>query len=196
MSGPIDALLESLNISCPLCAAGPAQYCIGPTGTLHTSRVEAYRSLRASERPVKNKRPSFESIYMQMAIEIAKRSTCTRLNVGCVIASADFRQVLAVGYNGNATGLVNACDSDTVGACGCLHGEENAIINCVAPRTQDKIVFCTDLPCKMCSKRLVNLGGVQRVYYLREYRLRDGEEVLGAAGIPITQLLLVEGAPS
>jgi dCMP deaminase len=137
-------------------------------------------------------RPSFESIYMRMAIELAKRSTCARLHVGCVVASSDFRQVLGIGYNGNAAGLPNECDSATPGACGCLHGEENAIINCRAPRDQSKIVFCTDLPCKLCAKRLVNLGGVAQVHYLREYRLREGEEVLIKAGIPIAQLLLDE----
>lgn len=143
----------------------------------------------------KRTRPSFESIHMRMAVELAKRSTCTRLHVGCVIASEDFRQVLAVGYNGNATGLPNECDSDVPGACGCLHAEENAVIHCVAPRAQSKIVFSTNLPCKMCAKRFVNLGGVKKIHYLHEYRLREGVDVLTQAGIPILLYTLedVEG---
>lgn len=133
-------------------------------------------------------RPSFESIYMNMAAELAQRSTCARLQVGCVIASDDFRQILAVGYNGGAVGLGNDCESLEPGQCGHLHAEENACISCIAPRAQGKIVFCTNLPCKMCAKRLVNLGGVRRVWFRHDYRLRDSVEILRQAGIDLEQL--------
>lgn len=133
-------------------------------------------------------RPSFETIYMKLAWAMSERSTCRRLSVGCAITSWDFRRVIAVGYNGNASKLQNDCDSDTPGACGCLHAEENACINCTASRDEPKVVFCTHLPCKMCAKRLVNLGGVVRVFYGRDYRLRDGLEILRAAGIEAVQL--------
>ncbi len=72
-------------------------------------------------------RPSFQEVYMDLATSIARRSTCVRTSssgermaVGCVITSTDFRKVLAVGYNGNASGLPNQCDSTTPGACGCF----------------------------------------------------------------------------
>lgn len=82
-------------------------------------------------------RPSFETIYMNLAIKLSERSTCARLQVGTVITTTDFRKVLAIGYNGNASGLHNGCDSTEVGACGCLHSEENAIINCDVSRNID-----------------------------------------------------------
>lgn len=129
---------------------------------------------------------------MRLAWAMSERSTCRRLSVGCAITSWDFRRVLAVGYNGNASGLGNDCDSDTPGACGCLHAEENACINCVAARSEAKVVFCTHLPCKMCAKRLVNLGGVAAVFYSKDYRLRDGLEILRQAGVRVEQLLLPE----
>lgn len=133
-------------------------------------------------------RPSFEEIYMRLAWAMSTRSTCRRLSVGCAITSLDFRQVFAVGYNGNATGLPNDCDTETPGLCGCIHAEENACINCTAPRNEMKVVFCTHLPCKMCAKRLVNLGGIVRVLYDKDYRLREGLDVLSAAGIKAIQL--------
>ena len=133
-------------------------------------------------------RPTFETIYMRLAHELAKRSTCARLRVGTVITSTDFRKVLAVGYNGNATGLPNRCDSDEVGNCGCLHSEENAIINCDAPRETPKLVFVTHLPCAMCAKRLINLGNVQTVYYASTYRNLAAIELLGRAGINVAPL--------
>lgn len=135
-------------------------------------------------------RPSFSEIYMKLAWLMATRSTCSRLNVGCVITTEDYRQVLSVGYNGNAAGLPNRCDSTEPGACGCIHSEENAIIKCYAPPSVKKIVFCTHQPCKMCAKRLVNLGGVSRVLYDEPYRLRDGLHVLGDANILYAQVVV------
>jgi dCMP deaminase len=130
-------------------------------------------------------RPSFEKIYLDLASTLAQRSTCHRLQVGTVITSTDFRKVLAVGYNGNATGLHNGCDRDEPGNCGCLHSEENAVINCDAPRSIEKIVFVTHLPCVQCAKRLINLGNVKRIFYAQDYRVRDSIELLKKVGIPV-----------
>lgn len=128
-------------------------------------------------------RPSFETIFMNLAYELSSRSTCKRLSVGCVIVTPDYRKVLAVGYNGNATGLHNGCDSEEPGKCGCLHAEENAVINCDVPRDTKKIVLCTHLPCGMCAKRIIQLGGVVEVMFHRDYRLRDGAGFLSTSGI-------------
>ncbi|MBI5509140.1 MAG: hypothetical protein HY903_10340 [Deltaproteobacteria bacterium] len=135
-----------------------------------------------------DERPSFEKIYLRLARELARRSTCKRLKVGTVITSTDFRKVLAVGYNGNATGLPNTCDRDEPGNCGCLHSEENAVINCDSPRLVEKLVFVTHLPCVACAKRLINLGNVKVVYYGEEYRLKDAVELLERTGIKVQQL--------
>lgn len=131
-------------------------------------------------------RPSFKEIYMSLAWNLSKRSTCVRLRVGTVIASTDYRRVLAVGYNGNARGEPNICDrlgDQAVGSCGCLHAESNAIINCSEPRSTSKIVFVTTLPCVMCAKMLVNLGGVELVVWGEDYRIKDSLALLERAGI-------------
>ena len=133
-------------------------------------------------------RPSFPQIYLELAKTLAQRSTCNRLQVGTVITSTDFRKVLAVGYNGNATGLPNCCDRDEPGNCGCLHSEENAVINCDSPRSVEKVVFVTHLPCVACAKRLINLGNVKKVYYSEEYRLRDSLKILESVGIQTERL--------
>ena len=133
-------------------------------------------------------RPTFEQIYMDLAHVLAQRSTCRRLNVGTVITSTDYRKVLAVGYNGNAAGLPNQCDRNESGNCGCLHSEENAVINCDSPRTTEKYVFVTHLPCVACAKRLINLGGVKKIFYRTEYRSSESLEILKIVGIEVTQL--------
>lgn len=81
--------------------------------------IEAERKAREHAARV-SIRPSFSSIYMDLARGMSRRSTCRRLAVGCAIVSADFRQVLAVGYNGSASGLANDCDSEEPGKCGCF----------------------------------------------------------------------------
>lgn len=127
---------------------------------------------------------------MRLAVTLAERSTCKRLKVGTVITSTDFRKVLAVGYNGNASGLHNGCDRDEVGNCGCLHSEENAVINCDSPRSTEKVVFVTHLPCAMCAKRLINLGNVRRVLYAHDYRSRDSVDLFAQVGITVSQVKL------
>ena len=134
-------------------------------------------------------RPPFPKIYLDLASKLAERSTCHRLQVGTVITSTDFRKVLAVGYNGNATGLHNGCDRDEPGNCGCLHSEENAVINCDSPRSTEKLVFVTHLPCVQCAKRLINLGNVKTVYYRQDYRIKDSLVLLKSVGISVEQLL-------
>jgi dCMP deaminase len=138
-------------------------------------------------------RPSFPTIYLRLAQILAHRSTCKRLQVGTVITSTDFRKVLAVGYNGNATGLHNGCDREEPGNCGCLHSEENAVINCDAPRFIEKFVFVTHLPCVQCAKRLINLGNVKKVFYAEEYRIKDSLEVLKSVGIATEHVTAFEG---
>lgn len=133
-------------------------------------------------------RPSFQTIYLELARTLSARSTCKRLRVGTVITTTDFRKVLAVGYNGNATGLPNTCDRDEAGNCGCLHSEENAVINCDAPRFIEKVVFVTHLPCVACAKRLINLGNVKKIFYGQDYRVRDSVELLRSVGIEVEQM--------
>lgn len=133
-------------------------------------------------------RPSFESIFMGLARALSARSTCSRLQVGCVIASTDWRKVFGLGYNGGAAGQENACESMEPGKCGHLHAEENAIINCDAPHGTPKIVLSTHLPCPMCCKRIVNLRDVVSVYYADSYRVDGGVAILQRAGINVLQL--------
>jgi dCMP deaminase len=142
------------------------------------------------EQTLSESRPTFEEIYMRLAVTLAERSTCKRLKVGTVITSTDFRKVLAVGYNGNASGLHNGCDRDEIGNCGCLHSEENAVINCDSPRSTEKVVFVTHLPCAMCAKRLINLGNVKRVIYAHDYRTRDSVDLFAQVGITVAQVKL------
>ncbi len=122
-----------------------------------------------------------EEVYMRMAEELAKRSTCARNQVGTVIATSDLTQVVGIGYNGNARGLPNCCDSSEPGRCGCIHSEANALLKAGAG-LPGKVMFVTVSPCAMCAKMIVN-ANVERVYYRTTYREQAGLAVLASAGI-------------
>ena len=139
-------------------------------------------SLRALERP------AFERIFMGLAVALSRRSTCSRLQVGCVITSTDWRHVFGVGYNGGAAGQENDCESLEPGKCGHLHAEENAIINSHAPPGVAKYLFSKNMPCPMCCKRIVNFRNVERVYFADRYRAGDGILTLQRAKIEVVHL--------
>lgn len=141
----------------------------------------------------KAKRISFEEIYMKLALGLAARSTCKRLNVGAVVVSADYSQVYGIGYNGNAAGFPNTCDTDEPGNCGCLHAEDNALLKTNVGPEVNKIIFVSHAPCAYCAKRIINKGGVTKVYFAQFYRSRAGLEVLEKAGIKSEHLAIDEG---
>src|SRR5579864_111832 len=124
-----------------------------------------------------------EEVYMRMAEELAKRSTCARLQVGTVIATPDLTQVLGIGYNGNARGLPNRCDTAQPGACGCIHSEQNALIKAGA-QLPGKVMFVSASPCVMCAKMIIN-ANVGRVYYREAYRDPAGLDVLRQGGVEV-----------
>lgn len=126
-------------------------------------------------------RPPLYEVYMRMAEELAKRSTCSRLQVGTVITDAHLENVVAIGYNGNARGFPNECDSPTPGACGCIHSEQNALVK--APGTlRDKVAFVTASPCVMCAKLMIQ-ARVSHLFYREAYRDPAGLDVLERGGV-------------
>jgi dCMP deaminase len=128
-------------------------------------------------------RPPLYEVYMRMAEELAKRSTCLRLQVGTVLTDGELENVVAIGYNGNARGFANRCDSSTPGKCGCIHSEMNALVK--APgRLHDKVAFVTASPCVMCAKLMIQ-AGVTHFFYRDQYRDPEGIHVLRQGGVTV-----------
>src|SRR5260221_11711720 len=108
-----------------------------------------------------------EEVYMRMAEELAKPSTCARLQVGSVITTGDLTQVLGIGYNGNAKGLPNRCDSDQPGNCGCLHSVQNCLIKAGA-QLPGKGMFASASPSVIGAKMIINTNAA-RAYNSEPY---------------------------
>ncbi len=124
-----------------------------------------------------------DQLFLEVAALVAKRSTCSRLQVGCVLTDLHGENIW-IGYNGGPRGGRNECRTGEPGACGCVHAEANACIK--APGTVEKIAYLTHAPCVTCAVMLVN-ARVTALHYFHEYRLRDGLHVFEEAGIPTMQ---------
>jgi dCMP deaminase len=110
------------------------------------------------------------NVFKNVCVEISTLSHDPKLKVGTIIITDDFRDVCAIGLNGNYTGGPNSRDSDEVGMSGFLHSEENALFHLSKPYElrDNLIMICTHKPCPMCAKRIVN-SGIKRVLYINEY---------------------------
>lgn len=126
-----------------------------------------------------------QDIMVNLVKDLRRRSTCQRRQQSCVIVNEDYTKVLAIGYNGRAKGEKHGCDEVTSGKCGCVHAEMNAIAK-LGIATDNLILLCTQTPCVMCARLIVNHGKISRVFYLEEYRDLKGLEILKNASI-ITQ---------
>ncbi len=123
------------------------------------------------------KRPEFEDIFMELAINLAKRSHCVKANVGAVLTKET--RIVSIGYNGPPTGTHNCdeewpehgCARDSKGSCSlALHAEENAILHAVKNGTSinGATLYVTLSPCLPCA-RLIFGAEIKEVVYLHSY---------------------------
>jgi dCMP deaminase len=113
-------------------------------------------------------RPTWDEYFMNIAADVATRSTCIRRQVGAVIVKD--KRILTTGYNGAPKGVphctketcirnkLNIPSGERHELCRGLHAEQNAIIQaadhgvCIA----DAVVYVTNQPCIICAKMLIN----------------------------------------
>lgn len=122
-------------------------------------------------------RPGFDKIFMELAINIARRSHCVKRHVGAVLTK-DTR-IISIGYNGPPAGTHNCdeewpeegCERDSRGSCSlALHAEQNALLYAVKNNTnvEGSTLYLTLTPCLPCARMVLSMG-VKRVIYLYSY---------------------------
>ncbi len=132
-------------------------------------------------------RPDWPEFFFDIATQLATRSTCDRLKVGCVLVSID-QHILCCGYNGSLKGAPH-CDDvghliDNAGCVRTVHAEQNAIAD-AAKRgisVNGATAYTTHSPCRACAYLLVQ-AGVKVIRYRYEYRLSMHLEELRALGL-------------
>jgi len=138
---------------------------------------------------------------MEITCLVAKRATCLRRQVGAVLVMD--KRLLATGYNGAPSGLAHCLEvgclrekrqipsGERHELCRGLHAEQNVIIQAAfhGIRIQGSTLYCTNLPCAICTKMLIN-AGIQEIVYKSGYGDDLSKEMLLEARIPIRQLFL------
>jgi dCMP deaminase len=136
-------------------------------------------------------RPTWNEYFMNIAHEVAKRSTCERAQVGAVIVRE--KRILTTGYNGSPRGLSHCTEVGCLmenGHCvRTLHAEQNAIIQAALHGviTEGATIYVTHQPCFNCAKTIIN-AGISEIVYDKEYKDDRSLDFLQQAGVKITAL--------
>ena len=120
-----------------------------------------------------SERVSWEEYFMNIAREVATRSTCDRKHVGAVITRG--KTILATGYNGSIRGLAHCDDAghemENTHCVRTIHTEANAIVHSArhGVRLEDSEIYVTASPCYDCFKMIAN-AGINKIYFGEFYR--------------------------
>lgn len=141
-------------------------------------------------------RPSYDEYFMEMAQVVSKRSTCLRRKVGAILVKD--KHILSTGYNGAPKGLkhcseigclrenLNVPSGERHELCRGLHAEQNAIIQASVFGTsiKDSVLYCTNTPCVVCVKMLIN-AGVKEIVFDGDYPDDLAKQILSESNIKI-----------
>ncbi len=130
---------------------------------------------------------------------VAERSTCLRRKVGAILVKG--KRILCTGYNGAPAGLRHCleigCLREQMGVksgqrhelCRALHAEQNVLIQAAfhGIAVEGAILYCTNLPCSICTKMLIN-AGIRKIYFQEGYPDDLSRQMLDEADIELIQL--------
>jgi len=139
---------------------------------------------------------------MEIAHLVSRRSTCLRRQVGAVLVKG--KNILATGYNGTPSGIshceqtgclrqqLNVPSGERHELCRGLHAEQNAIIQAAkhGVNITGATLYCTNSPCIICTKMLIN-AGICRIVYQEGYPDTLSLEMLDESGIEVMEFSLM-----
>ncbi len=144
-------------------------------------------------------RPDWDTYFLDIVELVSKRSTCLRRAVGAGLVRD--KRILATGYNGAPSKLQHCLDigclrdqlnvpsGERHELCRGLHAEQNAIIQAAlhGVNTKDSTLYCTNHPCVICAKMIIN-AGISRIVIRDGYSDKLGGDMLKEAGINVETL--------
>ena len=144
---------------------------------------------------MRERRPTFDEIYMEVVEVIAKRATCLRRRVGAVITID--RRILSHGYNGVPPGHVHCIDTgqclkDLAGTEEykiCVHAEQNAICQCAKRglAVEGATLYVNADVCITCAKLMVS-SGIAKCVVKRDHKGNsDGIDLLKKSGVEVIE---------
>lgn len=147
------------------------------------------------------KRPSWDEYFLRITMEVAKRSTCLRRQVGALLVMD--KHILTTGYNGAPSGLQHCLEigclreqlkvppGERHELCRGLHAEMNALLQAAhyGIKISGATLYSTTYPCSLCAKMLVN-AGIKRIVTLTDYPDALAKEILSMANIKVEIVML------
>ena len=114
-------------------------------------------------------RLDWDTYFTALTLLASKRSSCSRLNVGCVIVKNN--RVITTGYNGFLKGcphkskVVNGHEQFTI------HAEQNALCDAAdrGVSVSEGTAYITHFPCLNCFK-LLTASGISKIKYFNDYK--------------------------
>lgn len=151
-------------------------------------------------------RPSWDQYFMEITHLVATRSSCLRRQVGAVLVKQ--KNILATGYNGVPSGITHCSETGCLRErlavpsgerhelCRGLHAEQNAIIQAARHgiNIDGATLYCTTMPCIICSKMLIN-AGIQKIVYEHGYTDELAQEMIAEAAIEVVRFSGIDGVP-
>ncbi len=136
-------------------------------------------------------RVSWHDYFMNIARQVATRSTCDRKHIGAVIVRD--KTILSTGYNGSLRGAPH-CDETghdmENGHCmRTVHAEANAVAQAAKHgiMIDNAELYVTASPCLTCFKLVAN-AGISVIYYLEFYRDERINQYAEQAGIKLVYM--------
>lgn len=152
-------------------------------------------------------KPRFDDIFMELAVNLAKRSHCIKAQVGAVLTK-DTR-IISIGYNGPPAGTHNCdeefpdvgCPRDSKGSCSlALHAEQNAILYAAknGSAVDGATIYVTLSPCIACARIIFSMK-IERVVFFHSYAeykgigSDEGVEFLRKFGVTVERYVPTAG---
>jgi len=114
-------------------------------------------------------RLSWDAYFAEIVEVTAKRSSCDRLNVGCILVKNN--RIVSQGYNGFLPGCPHTSIVRNNHEQATVHAEQNAICDCAkrGVSCEGATAYVTHYPCIICC-RLLLASGIKEIKYLNDYK--------------------------
>lgn len=159
-----------------------------------------------------------DQLFLKTVQNVAELSHARRLKVGALLVNSG--RIVGTGFNGMPRGLSNHCEfinnpddsydsldtlteteiqslldagAELVTNPEVIHAELNLLLFAAryGVKTEGCSVYISHAPCLNCAASLIQ-AGIKEVFYIEQYRLTVGEELLESAGISCKQLSLIK----
>lgn len=127
-------------------------------------------------------------MFMEIAHIVAKRSTCFRENVGCILVRDN--KIVSIGYNGPPSKDPH-CTFHPRGKCErSIHAEVNALRYLDNTPSDRCDLYVTHLPCGSCIDLIISSNKVKHVFFSIVYSdPSDAYNKLDEALIPLHRVM-------